>query len=281
MVKQGYLDNSRVVRLQGGQAGSVKVKLTRNEAAAQVETQPTDKKATEKKGGGGKKWLLIGLGAAAVGTAAYIVATKNDPPVAGTIGVSPTGTGMAGVTSYSFTSQGSSDPDNDPLTYSWTFGDGGTGSGSPTTHVYAGAGTNTVSLTVSDKKHTVTAPSATVTVARSMAGTWTGGVEPGFNDPFSLSLTQSGTSLGGSTLFSGNFTVTGLTGTISATTYPATVSFTQRYTIAGVVGVTDQFSGSTDSTGSTMTGTMTVTLTNAFFTATGSSTATGPITLRR
>jgi hypothetical protein len=282
VVKQGYLDNSRVVSVQAGQAGRVQVKLTphgqQDAVRAQVDTAPPP----QKEGGSSKKkWVFIGLGAAAVGTAVYVVATKNGPPVAGTIGASPSATGMAGITTYTFTAQGASDPDNDPLTYSWNFGDSGSGSGSSTSHVYASAGTFSVTLTVSDGKHTVTAPSATVTVARSMAGAWTGGVEPGFNDPFTLNLTQSGTSLGGSEVFSGG-TISGLTGTVSGTTYPATVNFAVTYSFTGTsISVTDRFTGTTDATGSTMTGTMTVTLTNATFTATGSSTATGPVTLRR
>jgi len=49
-----------------------------------------------------------------------------------------------------FNGSGSSDPEGDPLTYSWTFGDGGTGSGSIVTHAYSTAGTFLVTLTVSD-----------------------------------------------------------------------------------------------------------------------------------
>src|SRR2546425_3860920 len=46
----------------------------------------------------------------------------------------------------------SSDPDGDPLTYAWTFGDGGTGSGVTTAHTYANTFEQTypVRLTVTD-----------------------------------------------------------------------------------------------------------------------------------
>lgn len=282
VVKQGYLDNSRVVSVQAGQPGRVQVKLTRGSSnadalAPQVDTTPPPKK----EGGSGKKWALIGLGAVAVGAGVFVLANKNSPPTAGNVTVSPTGTGMAGITNFSFTASGASDPDNDPLTFSWNFGDGASGSGSSTSHVFTGAGTNSVSLTVSDGKHTVTAPGATVTVGRSMAGAWTGGVEPGFNDPFTLTLTQSGTTIGGSETFSGG-TISGLAGTVSGTTYPVNVTYEVRYTLSGTaITVSDRFTGSTSADGTTMTGTMTVTLTNAVFTATGSATATGPITLRR
>jgi PKD repeat protein len=49
-----------------------------------------------------------------------------------------------------FDGSASADPNNDPLTYSWDFGDGSTGSGVAPTHSYAAAGTYTVSLVVND-----------------------------------------------------------------------------------------------------------------------------------
>lgn len=285
VVKDGFLENSRVVSVRPGQPGSVQVKLTpqTDATAPRFQVEPSQPKA-QKKGGGGKKWVIIGLGAAA-GAAAFVILTKNSPPVAGTIGVSPSGTGMAGITTFTFTSQGASDPDKDPLTYEWAFGDGATGSGQSTTHVYAAPGSFSASLTVADKKHKVTAPGTTVTVARSMSGTWTGGVQPGFNSSASVNLNQSGTSLSGSITYSGGLrgTVSGLTGTVSGTTYPATVTFsTPIYGISGTgCGVRDSFSGTADSSGNSMSGTSTTTLFSCFFTATGSSTATGQSTFRR
>ena len=49
-----------------------------------------------------------------------------------------------------FNGSGSSDPDGDPLTYSWSFGDGSTGTGVSPTHSYVAAGPYTVSLIVND-----------------------------------------------------------------------------------------------------------------------------------
>lgn len=49
-----------------------------------------------------------------------------------------------------FNATASYDPDDDPITYAWDFGDAGTGDGPTPTHVYATAGTYRPRVTVSD-----------------------------------------------------------------------------------------------------------------------------------
>lgn len=73
-------------------------------------------------------------------------ASTNRAPVANVGGAY---SGVAG-TAIAFNGTASSDPDGDPLTYSWTFGDGGTATGISPSHTYVTTGTFTVTLTVSD-----------------------------------------------------------------------------------------------------------------------------------
>jgi glucose/arabinose dehydrogenase len=61
-------------------------------------------------------------------------------------------TGDPGTRTVVFAGGGSSDPDADPLTHAWDFGDGGTGEGAVVEHRYAEPGTSavTATLTVTD-----------------------------------------------------------------------------------------------------------------------------------
>ena len=85
----------------------------------------------------------------------------NQPPVASAVVTPQQGSTPLNV---SFNASGSTDPENDNLTYSWDFGDGSSSSDVTTTHTYPNAGSYTVVLTVTDtagNSHTAT---KTVTV---------------------------------------------------------------------------------------------------------------------
>ena len=210
IVKDGYIDNSRVLRLAPDRNESLNVALTPSAGGSSATELQED---SGEGGGGWWKWAALAGGG---GAAAYLLLPKNKPPVAG-LSVTPGGSGMAGLTEYRFDGGASSDPDNDQLTYSWNFGDGGSGSGRNATHVYDSAGTYTVTLTVNDGKEQATATSS-VTVTQNLAGTYTTPTEalpaiPGVGSlrvSASLRLTQSDTRLGGElTLrFSGSRNVT-------------------------------------------------------------------------
>lgn len=260
--KDGYLENARIVTVSASDTKVVNVKLTpHNGSGANAMEQVSGGGGG---GGGSKKWLWIGLaGGGAAAAAAAVVLTRNHPPSAGTISVSPTATGMAGVTTYTFTSN-ASDEDGDALTYSWNFGDGSTGSGAAPTKVYNTTGTFNVSVSVSDGKESVTAPGISVTVGPAITGTWTGGREVGFDCGVNLSLSQTGGTLSGSLIFTSGCTGTIplASGTVSPQTHPASVVVTTQsfsFTVGTTTfpGIVIRFSGTTDSGGLSMTGTMT------------------------
>lgn len=85
-------------------------------------------------------------GALGSATTGILVDNNNRPPVADAGGPY---TGVSG-RPIQFDGTGSSDPDGDPLTYFWLFGDGGEATGSTPSHVYVNAGTYIVTLYVND-----------------------------------------------------------------------------------------------------------------------------------
>ena len=63
-----------------------------------------------------------------------------------------------------FDGTASTDPENDPLTYRWSFGDGATATGARPSHAYAAKGTYTATLAVNDGIHDSAPATTTVTV---------------------------------------------------------------------------------------------------------------------
>ncbi len=98
--------------------------------------------------------------------------TTLDPAPANGIPVASPGgpyEGEAGVTLIQFDGSGSTDPDNDPLTYAWDFGDGSTGSGVMPSHTYSMAGSFEVSLVVNDGTDDSAAAATTATITEPVA----------------------------------------------------------------------------------------------------------------
>lgn len=63
-----------------------------------------------------------------------------------------------------FSAEGSIDPDGDPITYNWDFGDGSSDVGITASHIYPTAGIYSATVTVSDDKNKTDSKSITITV---------------------------------------------------------------------------------------------------------------------
>jgi hypothetical protein len=189
VVKDGYLENARLIRVPGGKAHALEITLTPatgtgNDASMQLKPPPPP---------GSKKWLWIGIAAAGGGTAAALALTGgNKAPIPGTVQASPA-TGLQSSTGVVLTSVGASDPEGKTLSYQWDLGDGGSATGQTTTRVYSTSGTFAPTVTVSDGKKSATTPAGSVTI-RSMTGIWTSTLFGGTT----FTITQSGSSIGGS-----------------------------------------------------------------------------------
>jgi hypothetical protein len=94
----------------------------------------------------------------------------NRPPTATIVDVQPPGVALAGATRVSFGGKGI-DPDGDPLSFTWDFGDGERGVDAGVAHVYHREGVFDVTLTVTDGRGGSATAGASVT-ARKLTGRW-------------------------------------------------------------------------------------------------------------
>ena len=138
------------------------------------------------------------MAGAAAGTATAVMVARrgNGAPTVAGVTASPS-TALQNATSVSFSVQ-ANDPDGDPLTYSWDFGDGASATGQTATHVYTTSGSFTVKATARDEKNSSNGQT-TVTV-RDLSGAWAATtVGSVFGDITEVyALTQTGTSVAGS-----------------------------------------------------------------------------------
>jgi hypothetical protein len=243
LVKPGYLDNRQVVRLRSGDTRTLRVALTPGAVSA---LQVDSDKQPEKRGGS-KKALWIGVAALGAGAAAYLALRDTNKAPTASVAIDSGGTALAGATRVSFSGAASADPDGDPLTYSWDFGDGTNGTGQTTTHIYNAAGSFNVTLTVSDGSKTATA-AGSVSV-RSLTGVWTGNLGSATTIFFTFTLVHNGSTITGtySDPANGSGSIEGVV------TAPRSVSMTNRLAAfrpgfwnASLDGGLDRMTGSVD-----------------------------------
>ena len=169
--------------------------------------------------------------------------TAAAPPVAGAGGPYSGSVGAP----VSFNGDYSSDPQGEPLTYAWKFGDGGTGTGEAPTHTYSVADSYTVSLTVTNAANLSSTATGSVSIAgnpvANAGGPYTG--IPG--DPVSFSGSGSTDPLGESLSYAWSFG-DGTTGTGVSPMHTYSVAGT--YTVSLTVTNTSNLSGTATTTAS-------------------------------
>ncbi len=139
-------------------------------------------------------------------------AGANRPPTA-----KATASPMAGPTPLlvTFDASTSSDPDGDPLTYAWDFGDGAMGTGVAPMHSYGTAATRTVTLTVNDGKMQPNSTNATTLT-----------VVPGDNPPVPTIVTpMAGTTYDALQTIAYSGTATDADETLTTSAYSWTIVF--------------------------------------------------------
>src|SRR5262245_48547341 len=112
LIKEGYLENGRIVTVARGTRQTLQVRMTGHSVAASAPAPASAEQVTGGSGGSNKKWLYIGIAGGAAAVAAVALAGGNSAPTVGEVRASPT-TGLAASTAIQFTAS-ATDKDNDP-----------------------------------------------------------------------------------------------------------------------------------------------------------------------
>lgn len=127
--------------------------------------------------------------------------TQPSPPVppipdlaGGVIATSPSGTGLASATVFTF--QFATPPSGGvpPYTFAWEFGDGGAGAGSAPAHTFTNTGNFTAKATVTDSQGKSAQVSFPVAV-RSVTGRWTASFSGIAIKPLNIDIVQDQTAV--------------------------------------------------------------------------------------
>lgn len=141
------------------------------EAARQAEAEEAglQKQAGRRRGKGGL--ILLGIGGAAGVAVGVSVATRerNNLPPTASITRTPEGLAIPEITKLTFTAT-ATDPEGDPLSYAWAFGDNRSAEGPTVTHIFGGGSGYDVTLTVHDGL-TFTSASTRITTG-TLSGRW-------------------------------------------------------------------------------------------------------------
>ena len=195
---------------QAAQAGKVPAQSGQSATSGSTGTTTATTTAGGAAGGagGGLSGLAVAgiVGGAAAGTAAGVAVVRsrsgNDvpAPTVSSISISPTGAGIVGATTFSFSAQGTNAASGETFSYTYDFGDGTTGTGVTATHQYNSAGTYTIRVTASNSRNQTATATATVTVV-TLSARWFGNypenAAEGGAGTFTITSTQTGRTLSG------------------------------------------------------------------------------------
>ena len=102
LVKDGYIENSRIVSLEGNRPQTVDVTLTPSNDQMRYSMQ-----IGGGGGGGSKLPLILGIAGGGAVVAVLLLRGSNEPPNPGTVSISPNRIGIAALTNFSFSSSAS------------------------------------------------------------------------------------------------------------------------------------------------------------------------------